>query len=211
MRRAWMLATLLAAIGSAAAATSEAAGPGSRTTPVATRGLSERLQRHGRADARLTQTVVAAGETLRSDRGRLALEPPDRLRLDFTSGERVTLRGDGGEWLQPQLEQLLVFRPEQSQTVVGLWRAFLGGGGSAYGERALGSRRYRLVAREPAAGEPDSLEVTLGRDGLPARVEAWAGDQRWVLALRGWAFARPRGAEAFRLRAPAGYSVFEWP
>lgn len=160
----------------------------------------------------MVQTVLAEGETLRADRGKVALELPDCLRLDFTrSGERVTMRGDGGEWLQPALEQLLVLRPEQAQTAVGLWRAFLDGGRRGYDERRRGPGRYQLVPREPGAGEPDSLEVRLSRDGLPARIEAWSGGQRWAFDLSRWTFSRPRGAGAFTLRAPTGFSVFEWP
>jgi hypothetical protein len=186
-----------------------AAGP---ERPTSTAALVSRLTRAGHGEARLAQTVMAAGESLRSDRGRLTLEPPDRLRLDFAgSGERITMRGDGGEWLQPATRQLLVLRPEQAQAVVSMWRAFLTGGGEAYGERALGGRRYRLVARRPDPGLPDSLAIELGADGLPARIRAWTGDQQWTLQLSGWSFGRARGAAHFTLRAPAGYAVFEWP
>jgi hypothetical protein len=200
--KGWLVAALPLVI-----ATQAAAEP-----PAATRALVERLKRSGRAEARLVQTVTAAGETLRADRGRVALEHPDRLRLDFTgSGERVTMRGDGGEWLQPSLRQLFVLRAEQAQTVVALWRAFLGDRERSYDEREVRPRVYRLVPRVPDPTEPDSLEVRLGVDRLPSHVVAWSGDQRWSLALAGWKLTRPRGAEAFTLRAPPGYEVFEWP
>jgi hypothetical protein len=186
--------------------------PGWAEGPAATRRLAERLLASGRAEARLTQTVLAAGETLRADRGRLTLEKPDRMRLDFTrSGERLTVRGDGGEWLQPAARQLLVLRAEQALAAVGLWQILLDGRDDAFSERSLGGGRYRLVARGRDAGLPDSIVVKLGPDRLPRRLDAWMGDQRFVLALSGWSFSRPRGRAAFVLRAPPGYAVLEAP
>ena len=174
--------------------------------------LVQRLGAAGRGEAALTQTVVAEGETLRADRGRIALEPPDRMRIDFrSSGEQVTMRADGGEWIQPSLQQLLILRPEQAQAVVATWRALLGGGADSYRERARGPRRYRLIPRSPGGEGADSLDVELGSNGLPRRVELWVGEQRWRLTLSRWTFAKPKGAASFTLRAPAGYSVFEWP
>jgi hypothetical protein len=179
--------------------------------PGATRGLAARLSAAGRAEARLVQTVVAAGETLRADRGRLALEVPDRLRLEFAGGERLTVRGDGGEWLQPAARQLLVLRPDQALAAVGLWQVLLEGREDAFAEQPLGGGRYRLVARAGDGSLPDSLVLQLGRDHLPRRIDAWVGDQRLALALSGWRFARARGREAFLLRAPAGYAVLPAP
>jgi len=180
--------------------------------PAATRRLAARLVASGRAEARLIQTVLAAGETLRADRGRLTLETPDRLRLDFTrSGERLTVRGDGGEWLQPAARQLLVLRAEQALAAVGLWQILLDGREEAFTERALGGGRYRLVARNRDPSLPDSIVVKLGPDRLPRRIDAWVGDQRFVLALLGWGFSRPKGRAAFVLRAPPGYAVLEAP
>jgi hypothetical protein len=180
--------------------------------PVATQRLAARLKSAGRAEANLIQTVLAGGETLRSDRGRVALETPDRMRLDFTkSGEKLTVRGDGGEWLQPAARQLLVLRAEQALAAMGLGQVLLGGRDGAFVERALGGGRYRLVARSADPGMPDSILVRLGPDRLPRRIEAWIGDQRFVLALSGWTFSRPRGREAFTLRAPPGYAVLQAP
>lgn len=174
--------------------------------------LMKRLQASGRGEVSMTQTVVSAGETLRAERGRLSLEPPDRMRIDFqTSGERVTMRADGGEWVQPSLRQLLILRPEQAQAVVTTWRAFLDGGGEIYRERARGSGRYRLTPLVAGEGSADSIDVELGESGLPRRLELWIGDQRWWLTLSSWAFAKAKGPSAFTLRAPAGYSIFEWP
>jgi len=194
------------------AAASCGASPSAGTPLASTASLVARLGRTGHGEARLVQTVVAQGETLRADRGRVALEPPDRLRLDFAaSGERITMRGDGGEWLQPAMKQLLILRPEQAQTVVATWRAFLDGGAGAYRERALGPRRYRLIPIADANADADSLEVELGPDRLPRRVQIWVQDQRWWLTLSSWSFGRPKGPTAFTVRAPAGYAVLEWP
>ena len=179
---------------------------------ASTSGLTKRLARTGRGEARLTQTVVADGETLRADRGRIVLEPPNRLRLDFaSSGEQITMRGDGGEWLQPKLRQLLILRPEQAQAVVATWRSFLDGGADSYRERSRGPRRYRLLPLAATEDGPDSLDVELGPDGLPRHVDLWVGDQCWRLALAGWSFGKAKGSAAFTLRAPIGYNVFEWP
>lgn len=204
MIRAGVLVTLLAVLGVSPAL---AAAP---LSSVAT--LVKRLQTSGRGEAMLTQTVVASGETLRADRGRLSLEPPDRMRIDFkSSGEQVTMRADGGEWIQPSLRQLLVLRPDQAQAVVSTWRAFLDGGAGTYRETSRGARRYRLTPLRPDEGSADSIDVEVGADKLPRRLELWIGDQRWWLTLSSWTFAKPKGSAAFTLRAPAGYSVFEWP
>jgi hypothetical protein len=179
---------------------------------AATRTLLERLTRSGRGDARLEQTITAAGDTVRSARGRIALEPPDRLRLDFEGdGERVTMRADGGEWLQPVTRQMLVLRPGQAEAAVAIWRALLGGGDQSFAERSLGGGRYLLVARSADSGLPDSVQVNQTANGLPERVELWVGEERWSLRLSHWSFSHARGDAAFRLQAPAGYSTFDWP
>jgi hypothetical protein len=94
---------------------------------------------------------------------------------------------------------------------VSIWKTFLAGGGQAFHERALGAGRYRLVARDSSSGLPDSVQVQQGADGLPQRIELWVGEERWSLRLSRWTFARARGDSAFKLRAPAGYQVFDWP
>jgi len=177
----------------------------------ATKPLVDRLSRSGRAETRIGQAISSAGETLRSAKGRLALEPPDRLRIDFDGGERVTMRKDGGEWIQPGARQMLVLKPGQAQAAVSIWNTFLSGGGQAFHERSLGAGRYQLVARDTSSGVPDSVEVAQGADGLPQRIELWIGEERWSLQLGKWTFARARGDSAFKLRAPAGYQVFDWP
>jgi hypothetical protein len=121
------------------------------------------------------------------------------------------MRSDGGEWIQPSLRQLLVLRPEQAQAVLAAWRAFLDGGATVYCERPRGPSRYRLIALDPEQADADSVDVELSADGLPRRLDLWVGDQRWRLTLSRWSFGRPKGAASFRLHAPAGYNVFEWP
>jgi outer membrane lipoprotein-sorting protein len=181
------------------------------TTLQATQPLVDRLSRSGRAETRITQTIRSDEETLRSAHGRLALEPPDRLRIDFDGGERVTMRKDGGEWVQPAAQQMLVLKAGQAQAAVSIWKAFLSGGTRAFHERALGAGRYQLVARDSSSGLPDSARVEQGADGLPERIELWVGEERWSLRLGHWTFAHARGDSAFKLRAPAGYQVFDWP
>ena len=77
---------------------------------AASRALVRRVKATGRAEATLERTVIdplsGRPETVR---GVLVLEPPDRAALRFpATGERITMRADGGEWIQPQLGQMLV-------------------------------------------------------------------------------------------------------
>ena len=76
------------------------------------RALVRSLAQRGRAEATLRYVVASApGSAPRSVRATLALEPPDRARLDVpATGEKITLRGDGGEWLQPSMKQLIKLR-----------------------------------------------------------------------------------------------------
>ena len=47
------------------------------------------------------------------------LRKPDRVRLDFTTtGEKITLRSDGGEWLQPATKQLIRIPAENVTAIV---------------------------------------------------------------------------------------------
>ena len=77
--------------------------------PLATaRAFIERMKANGRAEAEFERLVrIAGAEPPEPVRGKLALENPGLARIEFPStGECITLRADGGEWLQPQLEQL---------------------------------------------------------------------------------------------------------
>ena len=63
----------------------------------ASRALVRSLAERGRAEATLRYLVASApGSAPRSVHATLALEPPDRARLDVpATGEKITLRGDG--------------------------------------------------------------------------------------------------------------------
>jgi hypothetical protein len=170
-----------------------------------------RLKQAGRVEVDLT--VSSPSDLGRPRRGTLSLEPPDRVRLDFPeTGERIALRADGGEWLQPVARQLVVLKPGQLEAARELWGLFLHPDGAGYAERRVGARRYLLTRRSAKAELPDSVTIVLGRDGLPCRLETIVEAQdRQVYELRGWHFGAPRGIAGFRLRAPPGVTVVELP
>jgi outer membrane lipoprotein-sorting protein len=150
------------------------------------------------------------GEASREVSGKLALEPPDRVRLDVTgTGERLVARGDGGEWLQPSTKQLLRFGAEQVSPAFRWWRALLGDAGLVH-ERRAGSGRFVLVMKDEE-GTADSATVWLDSHGLPSKLEVGAGDGGMTYRLSGWKFVAARGATAFRLSAPAGYETVDLP
>ncbi len=176
-----------------------------------TRALLERLGRSGRAEAGIVQSAEGPIGADRQ-RGRIVLEPPDRLRLDYpATGERLTVRRDGGEWLQPAARQMLILRPEQAQRAARTWRVLQGAGSGLFEERRLGEQNFALVARSGGNTLAESLWVALGPDGYPAKLEVRSGDVRWIWRFSGWRFARPRGPNAFTLRAPTGFAVVEMP
>lgn len=169
-----------------------------------TRRLAAELKRAGRAEVTLSWAV---GDDRLS--GALALEPPSLARLVVAStGERVTLRADGGEWLQPALQQMVRLSPEHSGAAMQWWRLLAGGSGAR--ERRLGRGGYRLVVGSGA--EADSAEVWLDPRGFPARLvlgDPIGGRQEYT--LRNWRFARAKGVTAFRIQPPAGVEVVELP
>ena len=204
-RVALLLALALTAVsaGLAAAATPPA------TRLESTRRLAAELKRAGRAEVTISWNLGLAGEASRMS-GTLALEPPSLARLDVPgTGDRVTLRADGGEWLQPGLRQLLKLSPQHSGAAMRWWRLLAAGEGAR--ERRLGRGGYRLVVGE-RAGEADSAEVWLDARGFPSRLvldDGAGGRQEYT--LRGWRFTRARGVAGFRLAAPAGIEVVELP
>jgi outer membrane lipoprotein-sorting protein len=180
----------------------------------ATRALVARLTTAGRGEAAVTLTRFdPMGGPEQVERGRLALEPPDRVRLDFTgSGERLAVRGDGGEWVQPATRQMLRLKREQTALAAGLWAMFLRGGNEHFVERAAGQRRFVLVARKPKDGLPDRITVVVDARGLPVAlglVDATGDSVRY--AFRAWRFSRAAGARAFVLQTPPGYAVIDLP
>ena len=176
-----------------------------------TRVLLARLRASGRAEAAvvLRRTDPETG-TERATRGRLALELPGHARLEFPStGEVLTLRGDGGEWLQPGPRQLLHAGPQSAGAAMEWWAALLDSGAS-FRELPLPGRGYTLM---PAAGDSsDAQRVWLGPGRLPERLEIATGfGERQRYDLSAWRFTRPRGRAAFVLTAPPGFETVELP
>lgn len=198
------MATLLAWVGAAGVVS------GTPTPPTPLRELVNRLERHGRGAARVVQFITSGPDTIRRLSGRLALEPPGCLRLDdAVRGEVLTVRDDGGEWLQPEQRQLLVLGAHRAAQAGMAWRLLLDGGGSFRERRGRDGRWWLHPAG--ADGWPDSAAVTVQRDGLPRRIELWVGEERWDVRFTGWTFGRARGPAAFTQRAPAGHEVVPLP
>jgi hypothetical protein len=206
LRSAWVLALVLAL----APPSDTAAAAGGL---AATRVLVAKLAA-GRGEAAI---VVARADPMggpdRVERGRITLEPPDRVRLDFAAGgERITLRGDGGEWIQPGARQMVRLDAAQAGMAGWLWEVLLQGGTTDFAERTVGARRMVLQPRDRDSGLPDSITVALDPRGLPAQVafaDPGGGETRY--RFQGWSFSRARGAGAFRLSAPRGYTVVDLP
>lgn len=174
-------------------------------TPLeSTRRLAAELKRAGRAEVTLSWSV---GDGRNS--GTLALEPPSLARLDVgTTGEQVTLRADGGEWLQPELKQMVKLTPEHAGVAMRWWRLLAGG--EVAREQKLGRGGYRLTVGQ--GDDTDSAEVWLDARGFPARLvlgDAIGGRQDYT--LRNWKFSRARGHTAFRIAVPPGVEVVELP
>lgn len=187
-----------------AAAAAEAAAPAAAPKPpAATRELVRRLAA-GRGEATIVQREVdELGTVGPAHHGTLALEPPDRLRLEVAGGEVLTVRRDGGEWLQPELGQMIRFGEQGAGAATHLWGLLLGRAEGAV-ETPRGTNRWKLAfSREDAV--LDSVHLDLGPDRLPRRILAWpATGGRFEARLGGWKFGPARGAAGFRQRAPKG-------
>ena len=121
-----------------------APGPvaGAQRPPLrSTERLLARLRAAGRAEAAVETAVedLLSG-TMRTVHGRLALELPHRARLDFPGGETLTLREDGGDWLQPHTRQLLRSGPRSAEAAM-RWSALLLESGSDDIRERVGFRR----------------------------------------------------------------------
>jgi hypothetical protein len=181
---------------------------------AATRVLVARLAAAGRGEAAVTLTRSdPMGGPAQVERGRIALEPPDRVRLDFPgSGERIAVRGDGGEWVQPAPRQMVRLKRAQIAWVAGLWEVFLRGGNNRLAERAGGARRFVLEPLEPDEGLPERITLHLDTHGLPVALEmdeAAGGGVRYT--FKAWRFSRPAGERAFVLKPPPGFAVVDLP
>jgi len=178
--------------------------------PTAVRPLMEKMSRAGRAEAHVVISVATGNEAPSGRRGTVALEPPDRMRLNYSDAkESLTARGDGGEWLQPELGQMLTMSGEQARQAASLWQV-MRSRSSSYTERKLGSSSWRVMIQEPGV-DAESLTVTVGADRLPSKIETQVGDLHWTIQMSGWRFPKARGREAFVLHAPAGYEVIQMP
>jgi hypothetical protein len=178
-----------------------------------TRTLLARIRAAGRAEATVETAVEdpLSGKA-RTVRGRLALELPHFARLELPEGETLTLREDGGDWLQPRNRQLVRSGPSSAAPAL-RWSALLLESGSAdILERALGARGYELVATGADSASAERQRVWLGAQGYPVRLEIVnPGGERRVYRLSGWRFARARGRAAFVLRAPPGFEAVDLP
>ena len=199
-RLAFAVACLLACGGAAVAG----------EAPTAVQPLMARMTRAGLAEAHVVVGVAAGKEAPSNRRGTIALEPPDRIRLDYKDGgEILTARGDGGEWLQPELGQMLTMSPEQARRAAALW-AVMHSRSSSYVERKLGPSSWRVTIQQEG-GDPESLTVTVGSDHLPSKIETHVGDMHWTIQMSSWHFAKARGRQAFVLHAPVGTEVMPMP
>lgn len=202
------------AAGGRPAATGPEAGPATTRGLEASRGFVARLRSAGRASASLERRVVdpltgAAGV----QRARISLEPPDRARLDVRgTGESVTLRSDGGEWLQPALGQMLRLEPRAAEAALRWWSLLLPGGAGRFSERRVGPREFVVTATAGASGPADSARVELDGAGLPSRLRFRdAAGEPVEIVLSGWRFGAARGRAAFVLVAPPGTVVVDLP
>lgn len=180
----------------------------------ATRTLVRRLKSSGRAQATLERTIVdpLSGEP-ESVTGQLVLELPDRASLLFRdTGEHVTMRSDGGEWLQPQLGQMIVLGPKRAAIARRWWRVMLPDSDERVDSRRLGPGRFLLVVTEPDGSFSDSAWVQLDEKGLPSRLEISEDyEARTLYRFEKWRFSRPKGRAAFVLEAPVDFEVVRFP
>jgi len=213
---AWALAL---ASGTLRAAAGAEPAPASHPALRSTRALVAKLAQSGRGEAPVT---VSRGDPLGGpdhvDEGRLALEPPDRVRLDFAAtGERIALRGDGGEWVQPRARQMVKIRRAQAGLATWLWEVFLEGGADAFVEQvasptAGSERRYTLEPRDREAGLPGRITIQIDAKGLPLEVRFTDTDGTEArYRFRGWSFRAAKGGKAFTLSAPHGYATVDLP
>lgn len=186
-------------------AASNAAPSGAPTT------LGARLRARGSARATFERRMrdLLTGE-LRREPGRLTLELPARARLEFTrTGERVTLRSDGGEWLQPRLSQMLILDASHASQASRWWRLLLDGQAPGITVERRGART-RVFHSSDGAG-PDSAVLRIDAAGLPVSLEVPDIQGTSEFRFGAWSFGRASGEAAFRQKAPAGYDVIDLP
>ncbi len=169
------------------------------------RAMRAALTSKGRAEAVLRYTLAGMpGEAGREVRARLALEPPDRARLDVRgTGEIVTVRADGGDWLDPAAGQLIRMSPARVAPALRWWRVLLGSG-TGVRERRDSPGRWWVILPARAGEAADSALVQLDARGLPVRLELPEAEGGTVYRLSEWRFLAARGESGFTLRAPPG-------
>lgn len=209
------LVLLLVLAGSGAAAATERSGsltPTTAASPLMTaRAMSRSLAGGHAGEATVSYAVADLGGTPRTITGRVRVESPDRVRLDFTTtGEKITLRSDGGEWLQPATKQLIRIPADRASGALRWWRVLLPGSGASFHEDSVGDRRYRLTSRDV----PGGITVTARLDarGFPAElVVEGMQDEPVTYRLSGWRFGPAHGPASYRLTAPAGWETVDLP
>jgi hypothetical protein len=175
--------------------------------------LGARLHKAGSARARfvrIAEDPQDASDVPRSEPGWLELEPPGRARLEFSrTGEKITLRPDGGEWLQPGLHQMITLDSLRAAVAGRWWQLLMSG-------RSPGITVWRRGAREVTfipAGDagPDSAVLHVDAAGLPAELAVTdaAGVSRFRFS--NWTFLQARGEAAYRQHAPTGFEVVPLP
>jgi hypothetical protein len=176
--------------------------------------LVRRLEASGRAEVALQREVIdplSGGRRIVS--GRLAIEPPDRVDVRFpANGERIAIRGDGGEWLQPDLRQMIRLGPDRAASARRWWTALAGQSGAGVVARRLAADHFVIVGPASEDAGSDSASVWLDGAGLPTRLEVHEGESEpTVYRFSGWRFRKARGMPAFRITAPAEYEVVDLP
>jgi hypothetical protein len=190
------------------AAFAAAAAPPDSTANSPVRSFASRLQSAGRASSAFDRVGTAFDGTRTTLKGRVALEPPDRVALAFpASGERLALRADGGEWLQPNLEQMMRLGPRACASARTWWAALLGKPIPGLTLKAAGKQRVLAIAVETS----DSAWVELDGHGDPRALEFMDGGSRVRFQFSGWRFERPKGAAAFTIAAPKDFAVVDLP
>lgn len=186
--------------------------PTTATSPLVTaRAMSRALAGGHAGEATVSYALADMGGTPRTVTGRVRVESPDRVRIDFTTtGEKITLRNDGGEWLQPATKQLIRIPAERASGALRWWRVLLPGSGESFHEDALGGRRYRITSRDVPNGI--TVIARLDAHGLPAElmVEGMQ-DQPVTYRLQGWRFGPAHGPASYHLTAPPGWEVVDLP
>lgn len=183
------------------------------TVPLATvRALARSMEGGRCGDAALGYEIAdPLGGPPRTVRGRVRVESPDRVRLDLATGEKITLRSDGGEWLQPATRQLLRISSERAAGALQWWRVLLPESRETFREDSIAPRRFQLAPRDEAAGGV-RIRSRLDARGFPVElVVEGMGDKPVTYRLSAWRFGAGRGAAAYRLATPAGFEVVDLP